>query len=80
MAITAPVEMRRGRAIERGMDGEDFDSRAALQPTEDELCALASVVIDNTAADDSLYSALDAWLEQRGLQADQPSLGLDDAQ
>ena len=80
MAITAPVEMRRRRAIERGMDGEDFDNRAALQPTEEELCALASVVIDNTAADDTLFSALDAWLEQHGLQADQPSLGLADAQ
>lgn len=67
MAITAPVEVRRLRAVERGMSEEDFDARAACQPTEEELCSLASIVIDNTAADDSLFRALDDWAASGGI-------------
>lgn len=67
MAITAPRDVRRRRACERGMAAADFETRADVQPSEQELCALASTVIDNTAADDSLFDALDAWLENRGL-------------
>lgn len=66
IAITAPLDIRRDRAIARGMTGDDFDQRAAAQPTEDELCAMASYIIDNTLADDSLFIALDEWLAQRG--------------
>lgn len=68
IAVTAPLEVRRARAIERGMSAEDFDARASIQPTEDELCALATCVIDNTAADDSLYAKLDMWLEEHGVK------------
>ena len=67
MAITAPVEVRRLRAVERGMSLEDFDARAACQPTERELCALASLVIDNTEADDRLFQTLDDWVASRGI-------------
>ncbi len=70
IAVTAPLEVRRVRAIVRGMSPEDFDARASVQPSEDELCALASCVIDNTAADDSLYVKLDTWLEDHGIQLD----------
>lgn len=67
IAITAPLDVRRERAIERGMDGLAFDERASCQPSEEELCALAQVVIDNTAGDDSLFSSLDQWLADRHL-------------
>lgn len=78
IAITAPTDIRRMRAIERGMSAEDFDARAALQPSEEELCALASLVIDNTAGDDSLFASLDAWMADNGLLPGQMSLdGLD---
>ena len=76
IAVTAPLEIRRVRAIERGMSGDDFDRRAALQPTEQEICDLADVVIDNSAADDSLFRTLDAWLSEHGLVSNQGSLGL----
>lgn len=66
IAITAPLEERRRRAIERGMTAADFDRRAAVQPTEERLCALATRVIDNTVADDRLFRALDAWMQERG--------------
>lgn len=67
MAIAAPLDARRKRALERGMDGDDFDRRAEVQPSEQELYALASTVIDNTVADDTLFDALDAWIDERGL-------------
>ncbi len=48
---------------------EDFDARAALQPAEDELCSLATTVIDNSAGDDGLFRDLDAWMSAHGLLA-----------
>lgn len=65
MAITASLETRRARAIARGMASEDFDARAAVQPSEQELCALASWVIDNEQGDDALFASLDTWLEEQ---------------
>ena len=75
IAITAPADIRRMRAIERGMGAEDFEARSALQPSEEELCSLASLVIDNTAGDDSLFAALDVWMADKGLLPGQISLG-----
>lgn len=69
IAITAPVEVRRARAIDRGMTGDEFDRRAALQPSEEEICSLASCVIDNTECDDSLFEGLEAFLERHGIGA-----------
>ncbi|MBE6469219.1 MAG: dephospho-CoA kinase [Coriobacteriaceae bacterium] len=68
IAITAPLEVRRARAIERGMDGADFDRRAGVQPAEEDLAALADVVIDNTAAADSLFIELDRALAALGVE------------
>ena len=67
IAITAPLDIRCARAVERGMDATDFACRAEIQPSEEELCKLATTVIDNTRADDSLFAALDAWLARRRL-------------
>ena len=67
IAITAPLSVRRDRAVARGMSLNAFDERAACQPSEEELCALADTVIDNTYADDRLFSALDSWLDAHGL-------------
>ncbi len=67
IAITAPLEARRVRAIERGMDADDFDRRAECQPSDERLLALATRSIDNSAADDSLFDSLDALLEELGV-------------
>ena len=67
MAITAPLDVRRMRALQRGMVADDFDARAAVQPSESELCALATTVIDNTAANDTLFDALNSWADERRL-------------
>lgn len=80
MAITSPLDIRRARAIERGMTPFDFDQRAAAQPSEDELCAMATYRIDNSAADRTLFEALDEWLALRGLDGSQDGFsGLSDA-
>lgn len=67
IAVTAPLEIRRQRAISRGMSAEDFDDRAACQPSEEELCSLATFVIDNTHIDGTLERSLDDWLSSCGL-------------
>ena len=66
IAVSAPVEVRRVRAVKRGMSEADFDRRVEIQPSEEELCSLATLVIDNSVDDDWLFRALDAWLVERG--------------
>lgn len=68
MAITAPLHIRRVRAIARGMSCADFDARSDLQPSEDELKMMANTIIDNSVADDTLFQSLDFWLEDRGVR------------
>ena len=76
IAITAPVEVRRARAIERGMTASDFDARAERQPSEDELRSMASLSIDNSRADDALFDALRAWALSRGFIDTQAGKGV----
>lgn len=73
LAISAPLDLRRARALGRGMDADDFDARAAVQPTEDELCALADTVIENMGDAAGLQRSLDAWLAHHGLLQLQPA-------
>lgn len=67
LAVSAPRSLRRQRALDRGMDAADFDRRADVQPSEDELCALARTVILNTGTERELQDALDQWLAERGI-------------
>ena len=66
LVISAPLAVRRERAIHRGMESSDFDARSACQPDEASLCNLATTVIDNAAGDNSLFEQLDAWLARHG--------------
>ena len=71
LAIVAPLEVRRSRAIGRGMDPADFDRRAALQPSDEEIAAMATSVIENTFEDeDDFTDALGQWLFARGVAID----------
>lgn len=67
VAISVPLDVRRERASHRGMSLSDFAARADRQPSEDELCALASTVIRNADTPAALFSSLDHWLCSRGL-------------
>ena len=67
LAVHAPLDIRRARALERGMSADDFEARSSVQPCDDELIAMACHVIDNSAGDDSLFVRLDEWIEERGI-------------
>lgn len=67
LAVIAPEELRRSRALARGVSADDFDRRAAVQPTDDELRGWASIVIENSGTQDELAKRLDAWLADLGL-------------
>ena len=67
VAISAPLSIRRARALERGMAPADFDRRAALQPSEMELASLATIVIDNARESDDLFLQLRNLLLSRGV-------------
>lgn len=62
MVVTAPCELRRERAVARGMASEDFERRDALLPPETALCERADIVIDNAADVSALERQLDVWL------------------
>lgn len=66
MLVAAPYELRRERAHERGMSYEDFERRARLQQSEEELGAFAHVIVDNSSDISALELQLDAWLESHG--------------
>ena len=61
LVVTAPLELRRARAVGRGMDAEDFDARVARQARDEYLRAHATHVIENTADVEALERAVEAW-------------------
>ena len=54
VAVAAPVELRLERACERGQQREDVLCRMDAQPTDEQRCAVADYVIENTAGLDEL--------------------------
>lgn len=65
IVIYVPLAVRRERAIGRGMTGEDFDARAANQPSDDWLREHATTVIANDGTAEQLRLRIGAWYEQR---------------
>lgn len=63
--VHTPREIRRERAIQRGMSGEDFDARDAAQPSEDYLFSHADTVLDNSGSPSDLARATLAWWSDR---------------
>lgn len=61
LVVTAPLALRRERAIGRGMTGEDFDARAARQPSDEYLRAHATHVIENDRDAAALEAAVGMW-------------------
>ncbi len=47
------------------MTADDFDARAANQPSDGYLAAHANTVIDNAGDETSLLAAVDAWWDER---------------
>ena len=63
--VDCPRAIRRVRAIGRGMTGEDFDARAANQPTDEWLRAHATTVISNLGTAGQLCQQVRRWYEER---------------
>lgn len=61
LVVDCPVDLRRVRAIGRGMDADDFDRRAANQPSDEYLRAHATTIIDNAGGPSDLAERIDAW-------------------
>jgi len=63
ITVSAPIELRRERAIARGMKAYDFESRLAHQATDAEREAIADYVIDNSGDRDELLSKIEELCE-----------------
>ena len=61
VCVTCPLVIRRERAIGRGMRGDDFDARAARQPTDDYLRSKSDVEIANDGDEKDLASKVHTW-------------------
>ena len=61
LVVVAPMDLRRERAIGRGMTSEDFDVRVSKQPSEDYLRAHATHVFDNSGNEEALRKQVDLW-------------------
>lgn len=68
VAIHVPLAVRRSRAIGRGMEPTDFDDRASVQPSDEELEAMANIVIDNSGPAESMFHQLKELLVRRGVE------------
>ncbi len=67
VVVDAPVDVRRARLAERGMEAADIEARMAAQPTREEWQAAAEFVIDNSGTFEALESEVDRlleWIEQ----------------
>lgn len=54
LVVNAARDVRRERALQRGMMGTDIEARMTLQPSDSEMLAAARIVIDNNGAADEL--------------------------
>ena len=65
MALSCPVDLRRQRAIARGMSAQDFEQRDERQISDERRAELADTVVANDGTPEQLAAALDAWWEER---------------
>ena len=61
LVVVAPMDLRRERAVGRGMTAEDFDVRVSKQPSEGYLRAHATHVFDNSGNEEALRKQVDLW-------------------
>jgi dephospho-CoA kinase len=63
IAVSAPVSLRKERAIARGMAGYDFDKRLSHQATDLEREAIADYIIDNSGDREALLAQVEQLWE-----------------
>ncbi|WP_298578697.1 dephospho-CoA kinase [uncultured Olegusella sp.] len=65
LGVICPRELRRIRAIGRGMSEQDFDRRAARQLSDADLLVLCDTTLDNSGDQESLKEQLQKWWNER---------------
>lgn len=75
VTVACPAELRRTRAIGRGMTGEDFDERDARQSTDEQRREGADTVFVNDGDPACLERQVRAWWELRSAQGWRPDAG-----
>lgn len=65
MALRCPADVRRSRALARGMAAADFDARDSAQISDEARCAMADVVVDSSGDEDGVARALREWARRR---------------
>ena len=68
LCVTCPLEVRRVRAQQRGMEPADFDARASRQITDEYLVAHATTVLTNDGNEADLKRKVAAWWDERPLR------------
>ncbi len=68
LCVTCPLEVRRVRAQQRGMEPADFDARASRQTTDEYLVAHATTVLTNDGNEADLKRKVAAWWDERSLR------------
>jgi dephospho-CoA kinase len=64
LEVRCPLELRRERAHQRGMEEGDFERRAARQLSDADLSDLADTFIDNGDGRDKLVQQINAWWDR----------------
>lgn len=72
ITVECPVDLRRQRAVGRGMTEEDFDERNARQASDAQRRAWAHTVIKNDGDATALARAVEAWWTQRSAEGWRP--------
>ena len=67
ICVVCPLAVRRERARGRGMAADDFDARAARQPSDEYLRSHADTVWDNGGTRNELESMIDLWWSEHEL-------------
>lgn len=65
LGVICPRELRRIRAIDRGMSEQDFERRVARQLSDADLRALCDTTLDNSGDQESLKEQLQKWWNER---------------
>lgn len=70
LVVSCPLDVRRERAVGRGMSEEDFEARRANQPADSWLLAQATSVIDNAGTPEDLRASVRQWARDHGVVSD----------
>jgi len=69
LVVLADRETRVARLVQRGLTAEDARARIAVQATDEQRCAVADVVLDNSGTPEQLAEQVDRFWAERVVPA-----------